>query len=146
MILTDFYKMQELKSLKSHRFDCVASTGGYMPFEEIANRAKAGRFFFYYTNVPDAFTARAQRKTDKAITNGHNISSVYIPDLTEPLKGYGDVRGTCDGLLFQFSEDYKQLEIFVARGYKHNIKNLFNLYLDGELDNELEALRKRAGQ
>ncbi len=144
MILTDYYKMQEIKPLKSHRFDCVASTGEYEPFELIAQRAKVKRLFFYYNGVPDTFSANAQRKADRAITNGDNISSVYIPDLENPLRGYGDAKGTNDGLLFLFSEDYKQLEVFVARGYKNNIKNLCNLFLDGELDGEINTLRERA--
>lgn len=144
MILTDYYKMQEIRPLKSHRFDCMASTGEYPPFEQIKHRAKDGRFFFYYNGVPDTFSANAQRKADRAITNGNNISSVYIPDLQEPLKGFGDVRGTDDGLLFLFSADYKQIEIFVARGYRNHIKNICNLFLDGEFDNEINELRKRA--
>ncbi len=144
MILTDYYKMQELKPLKSHRFDCVASTGEYEPFELIAQRAKVKRLFFYYTELPEGFSSNAQRKADRTITNGTNISSVFIPDLENPLKGYGDTKGTNDGLLFLFSEDYRQLEVFVARGYKNNIKNLCNLFLDGELEAEINILRERA--
>ncbi|MDL2224441.1 hypothetical protein LJB92_03920 [Bacteroidales bacterium OttesenSCG-928-M06] len=144
MILTDYYKMQELKALKSHRFDCVASTGEYEPFEIMAQRSRVKRFFFYYNGVPDTFSVNAQRKADRAITNGDNISSVYIPDLETPLKGYGDTKGTNDGLLLLFSEDYKQVEVFVARGYKNNIKSLCNLFLDGELNEELNEMRNRA--
>lgn len=143
MILTDYYLLQEIKPLKSHRFDCVASTGEYEPFETIAQRSKVKRFFCYYNGVPSTFSADAQRKADRAITNGDNISSVFIPDLENPLKGYGDTKGTNDGLLFLFSEDYKQLEIFVARGYKNNIQNLCNLFLDKELDDEITALKSR---
>lgn len=144
MILTDYYMMQELKTVKSHRFDCITSTSEYEPFETIAQRAKVKRFFCYYTGVPDTFSVDAQRKADRIITNGNNISSIFIPDIETPLKGYGDVVGTNDGLLFLFKEDYKQFEIFVARGYKNNIHNLFNLFLDGELDNEINVIRNRA--
>lgn len=144
MILTDYYKMQELKPLKSHRFDCVASTKEYTPFEAMALRARNKCFFFYYNGVPETFSVTAQRKADRAITNGDNISSVFIPDLTSPLKGYGDVRGTNDALLFLFSPDFKQIEVFVARGYKHNAKSLCSLFLDGELDEEMKVLRGRA--
>lgn len=143
MILTDYYKMQELKALKSHRFDCVASTGEYSPFEFIGARSREKRFFFYYNGIPDSFSVTAQRKADRAITNGDNISSVFIPDLSTPLKGYGDVRGTNDALLFLFSPDYKQIEVFVARGYKNNAKSLCSLFLDGELDAEIDVLRGR---
>lgn len=53
MILTDYYKMQVLKVMKSHRFDRTASTGEYPLFEEIAKRARNGRFSCYYNGVPD---------------------------------------------------------------------------------------------
>ncbi len=144
MILTDYYKMQEIKPLKSHRFDCVASTGEYEPFEQIAQRAKVKRLFFYYTGVPDSFASNAQRKTDRVITNVTNISSVYIPYLENPLCGYGDTKDTTDALLFLFSDDYKQLEVFVARGYRNHQKQLCDLFLDGELDTEINILRERA--
>lgn len=143
MILTDYYLMKEMKVLKSHRLDCVASTGEYLPFEAIAQRARDKRFFLYYNGVPDTFSADAKRKADRVITNGENISSVYIPDLEIPFLGYGDMKGTNDALLFLFSEDYKQLEIFIARGYKNDVRGLFTLFVDGELDAEMGKLRKR---
>ena len=98
MILTDYYKLQELIIRKSHRFDCTASTVEYPLFEEIAKRARSGRFYCYYNGVPDTFSANAKRKADRAFTNKDNISRVFIPDLANPLKGYGDVKGTSDGL------------------------------------------------
>ena len=144
MILTDYYKLQVLKVMKSHRFDCTASTGEYPLFEEIAKRARSGRFYCYYNGVPDTFSANAKRKADRAFTNKDNISSVFITDLANPLNGCGDVKGTNDGLLFLFSDDYSTVEWFVARGYKNNIKNLFNMFADGELEDELNCLRERA--
>lgn len=143
MILTDYYLMREVKVRKSHRLDCVASTGEYPPFEYIAQKSRDKCFFLYYNGVPETFSMNAQRKADRAITNGDNISSVYIPDLENPLLGYGDTRGTNDALLFLFSQDYKQLEIFVARGYKNNSKGLFNLFADGELSGEIDRMRKQ---
>lgn len=144
MILTDYYKMEEVKVRKSHRFDCTASTGGYNPFEAIASRSRDKRFFIYYNGIPDSFSANAQRQADRAITNGDNLSSVYIPDLDTPLMGYGDMQGTNDALLFLFKEDYKQMEIFVARGYKNNVKGLFALFAEGELSAETDRLRQQA--
>jgi hypothetical protein len=43
--LTDYYRMQEIKILKSHRYDCTASTGSYPSFEAIANSSKVERFY-----------------------------------------------------------------------------------------------------
>ena len=145
MKLTDYYKMAKLPNCKSKlRFDCVASTGGYEPFEERAQRGRDKRFKFYYGGTPDTFTANAQRKADRAITDGESISSVFTPDLDNPLLGYGDTKGTNDVLLFLFSEDYRQIEIFVARGLKNHSKGLFALYADGELSEEIEQLRAQA--
>ena len=146
MIITDYYKMQELKPLKSHRFDCVASTGEYDPFEMIAQKSRDKRFFFYYNRVQESFSTDAQRKAERVISNKNNISSVYVPDIHTPLKGWGDVVGTNDAILFLFSEDYKEVEVFIARGYKNDVRALFNLFSDGELDRELEAIRTRANQ
>lgn len=145
MKLTDYYKMAKLPTCKSKlRFDCVASTGGYEPFEERAQRGRDKRFKFYYGGTPDTFTANAQRKADRVITDTTNISSVFAPDLDNPLLGYGDTVGTNDALLFLFSEDYRQIEIFVARGLKNHSKGLFALFADGELSDEISALRQQA--
>ena len=145
MKLTDYYKMVKLPTCKSKlRFDCVASTGGYEPFEERAARGRDKRFKFYYGGTPDTFTANAQRKADRVITDTTSISSVFTPDLDNPLLGYGDTVGTGDALLFLFSEDYRQIEIFVARGLKNHVKGLFALFVDGGLADEMECLRQQA--
>lgn len=143
MKLTDFYLMEELKPIKSHRLDCTASTGEYEPFEDIAQRSRNKRFFCYLTNTPDQWSAAAHRKAETAITNGKQISGVIVPDLDNPLMAYGDTKGTNDALLFQFGEDYKRVEIYVARGMKHNSKGLYRLFVDGELDDEVKALKQR---
>lgn len=145
MILTDYYKMAKLPNSKSKlRFDCVASTGGYEPFEQRAQRTREKRFKFYYGGTPDAFKAEAQRKADMAITDTTNISSVYVPDLEHHLFGYGDVEHTNDALLFLFNEDYTEIEIFIARGYKNEKTNLFNALVDGGFDDEIARLREQA--
>ena len=145
MKLTDYYKMAKLPTCKSKlRFDCITSTGGYEPFEERAQRGRDKRSKFYYGGTPDTFSADAQRKADRVITDTTNISSVYTPDLDNPLLGYGDVAHTNDALLFLFSEDYREIEIFVARGLKNHQKGLFSLFADGELADEVEQLRQLA--
>lgn len=148
MLITDFYSMADVKSQtganKSNRLDCVASTGGYEPFEAMAAKARCKRFFCYLSGVPDTFTADAQRRADMAITNAKNISSLYVPDLDQPLMAWGDVKGTTDAVLFRLAPDYKGMEIFIARGLKNNARNLFRAWADGELDEEMEAMRQAA--
>lgn len=145
MKLTDYYKMAKLPGSRSKsRFDCVASTGSYDPFEERAARGREGRFKFYYSTTPTIFKAEARRKADYVITDTTNISSVYFPDASFPLLGRGDVAGTNDGLLFRFNKDFTEVEVFVARGLKNCMAGMFMLFTDGELSDEMEELRKRA--
>lgn len=145
MKLTDYYKMAKLPACKSKlRFDCVASTGGYEPFEERGQKSREKRFKFYYGGTPDTFSLNAQRKAERVISDVTNISSVYTPDINRPRMGYGDTVGTNDALLFLFSRDFRQIEIFVARGFKNNQKRLFNLFVYGELEEEMDLLRRQA--
>ena len=144
MILTDYYKFERLPDCKSKtRLDCTASTQNYNEFEEMRN--KHGKLFIYFGNVPDQFNANIKRKADKAITSskGKNISSIYVPDITLPF-AYGDIKSTLDGILIINNPDYTELEIFVARGQKNNRANLCQMLSDGELDNEISALRTAA--
>lgn len=145
MKLTDYYKMAKLPNCKSKlRLDCITSTGGYEPFEEHSQRCKDKRFKFYYGKTPEQFKADAKRKSGAAITDGDNITSVFTPDLDNPLLGYGDMKGTNDALLFLFTEDYTGVEVFVARGMKNHVNGLFTLFADGELADEMECLRQQA--
>lgn len=145
MKLTDYYQMAKLTNSKSKlRFDCIASTGGYEPFEARAQRGRDKRFKFYLVCTPDTFSGNAKRKADFAFTDSSSISSVYTPDLDNPMMGYGDVDTTNDALLFLFGEDYKSVEVFVARGLKNHQKGLFTLFVDGELTEEMDRLRQQA--
>lgn len=145
MKLTDYYKMAKLPTCKSKfRFDCVASTGRYEPFEKRGQKSREKRFKCYYSGTPDTFSLNAQRKAERVISDVTNISSVYTPDINRPRMGYGDTVGTNDALLFLFSRDFRQIEIFVARGFKNNQKRLFNLFVHGELEEEMDLLRRQA--
>ncbi len=145
-ILTDYYKMKMLKKTKSNRYDCVSSTGEYRKFESIAERARGyKRFFFYLNGVPKTFSIYAQMSASMAITNVKNISSIYMPDIRKsPYSGYGDVKGTPDALLFLFSQDYTEIEIFVARDRKFNSVQIHQLFTTGELNGEMDELRAAA--
>lgn len=162
MILTDYYKFERLATKSKLRMDCTASTESYQEFEDRratkSNRATEkrdatdiGSLVIYFGNVPDNFGGNVHRKADKSLTiKGKNISSIYVPNI-EICMGFGDFRETTDALLFLFSNDYtanntppRVIEVFVARGQKNNRNALYNLLSDGQLDDEIEALRKRA--
>lgn len=148
MILTDYYKGQRLTEAQS-RFDVTASTGEYDLFEILLiNKLKfnVGGLSFNYVPRPDRWTGK---KTDYAITKGsHNITSVKRPDIETPF-AYGDINGSSDGCIIVFNPDFKEtginiIEIFIARGCRNDTNSLWDLFTDGELTHEVEALRKKA--
>ena len=140
MILTDYYKAEKLPESKSKlRYDVTASTGNYEPFEALRNQKN--ELFFYYGDVPDRFNGHVKRQAEKCISKGKNISSVFVPDLTL-LFAYGDARGTSDAILIIFNDNNTTIEIFVARGQRNNKRSLYFLLCDGELNSEIEIIRK----
>lgn len=164
MILTDYYKFERIATKARLRLDCTASTCSYPDFEEKratkANKASdkrdatnIGDLVVYFGDVPQQFGGDVHRKADKSITmKGKNLSSVYVPDPSS-MYGYGDMRGTADALLFVFHgvevvngsiEQGGVLEVFVARGKSKDRVPLYNLLADGELDEEMNALRSYA--
>jgi len=142
MILTDYYKFVHLPDCKSKtRLDCITSTQSYPDFECLRN--KRGELFIYFVDVPAQFGGDVHKKADKAITKTKNISSVFVPDVTQN-SAFGDVKGTTDALLIINNPDYSELEIFVARGYKNQRLNIWQNFIAGEYDFEVVELRKKA--
>lgn len=147
MILTDYYKFEKLQNKNSKlRIDCTSSTNSYDPLEHLKN--KSGELFLY---IGDNYTKAGDKgKSDLAISKTKHISSVYNPDININY-WYGDMRGTADALLFihsncVFTEGAIQpgavIEIFVARGQRNNRTQLYNALTDGELDEEINNLRR----
>lgn len=148
MILTDYYKGQKLTNANS-RFDITASTGGYDFFETLLiNKQKfnIGGLSFNFGQRPDRWGGK---KTDMAITKGsQNITSVKRPNL-EINFAFGDIHGSNDGCIIVFNPDHKEtgittIEIFIARGLRNDTDGLWELFTDGELNHEIEALRQKA--
>ena len=165
MILTDYYKFERVATISKHRMDCTVSTGGYTAFEQLrkvkAQRATEKRDainvgdLIVYWGLPIIQTKTdRKRKADRSITSGDgNISSVYNFQYREDLwYAYGDVKGTTDALLFIYKIEEPSatiqagsfIEVFIARGKSNECNALCNLLLDGELEEEMNALRKLA--
>ena len=142
MILTDYYKGENLPESKKTRYDVTASTRSYEYFETKL-KTRTGSLAFYFGDIPDRWHFSSKDKPDKAITKGDNISSIFVPDVTLPF-AFGDIKGTLDAILLVFSDSWQMIEIFIARGQKNNRRNLYSLLCDGELENEIESLRKKA--
>ena len=165
MIVTDYYKFEKTALLSGTRMDCVASTKSYPEFEDKrktrGNKQTAkkdanyiGSLTCYYGDVPDRFGSDARRKADKSVSiGGKNLSSVYVPDVTLPY-AFGDAQGTEDAILFVFGDNFGVtdgrvnqgvvMEMFICRGQSKNCQALYNLLCDGGLDDEIEALRRKA--
>ncbi len=164
MILTDYYRFEKVALKSKLRMDSTASTHGYQPFEEKRARTatkesakrdatEIGALVAYYGDVPSNFGGNVHRKAGKALTiKGQNLSSIYVPDPESGL-AYGDFKGTEDALLFVFRDlntidgriqEGGVIEVFVARGKSRDRVPLYNMLSDGELDEEMEALREQA--
>ena len=148
MIFTDYYKGEKLTDAKS-RYDITASTNKYDFFETLLINKRGfnvGGLSFNCVSRPDRWNGK---KTDLAITKGsNNITSVKRPN-PENSFAYGDINGTNDGCIIVFNPDFKVIgittvEIFIARGLRNDTNSLWDLYTDGELDHEVEILKKEA--
>lgn len=143
MILTNLYIAHKAPGLKT-RFDITMSTEDHDFLEKLL-MSKTGKTL-YIVDRPKKF--KGTDVTDKAITKGsYNISSIYFPDPEIPI-GYGDINGTEDAIIFRINEDtengIQKLEMFIAVGQKHNKRNLYFLFVDGELDHEVTHLINKA--
>lgn len=164
MILTDYYRFERVAQKAKHRMDCTASTESYPEFEnrratkvqretEKRDAIKIGDLIIYWVASDSHMRADRRRKADRSITiKGDNLSSVYNWQREgDSWFAYGDVKGTTDALLFIYHVEEANsviqagavVEIFVARGKSNECNALCNLYSDGELDEEMEALRKQ---
>lgn len=147
MIFTDYYKGQKLTDAAS-RYDVTQSSKSYEYFENLLiNKRKfnVGGISFNYVPRPTSFKAMPERKAEMAITKGSvSISSVFVPDLKNHLVAFGDINGTNDALILIFSSDFKTIEILVARGYGNSGLTLWDEVIEGNLNEEIEAIRAGA--
>lgn len=148
MILTDYYKGEKLTDAKS-RYDITKSTGEYEYFERMLTNKRGFNILGLSFNCvarPDKWKGK---KTDLAITKGsQNITSIKRPNPENNL-AFGDIKGTQDGCLIVFNPDFKEkgittIELFIARGMRNDTTGLWELFTDGELNHEIEELRKKA--
>jgi hypothetical protein len=146
-IFTDYYKAQLLTTAKC-RYDVMLSTQSYPLFESLfINKQKfnVGGLSFYYGPRPSHFKANAERLTDMAITKGStNVTSVFVPNLSKNYLAYGDMNNTTDALIILFDEGKNTIEIFIARGYLFDKRNLFDEVASGNLDAEMDTIRLTA--
>jgi len=148
MILTDYIKTEKAEG-KKYRYEVTATTEShdYLAglFLNKRNPNKGGESF---NLVPRPKTFKGTDFSDMAITKGsQNITSVYVPDIGQTI-AFGDIKGTNDAVIVQFNSDTESgittIELFIARGQKHNKRNLYFLFVDSEFNDEVEYLRNKA--
>jgi len=148
MIFTDYYKGEKLTEAKS-RYDITASTNEYDYFENLLINKRGfnvGGLSFNLVTRPERWKGK---KTDLAITKGSdNITSVKRPNIESNI-AYGDIKSKNDGCIIVFNTNFKEagittIEIFIARGLRNDTNSLWDLFTDGELSHEVEAIRKKA--
>lgn len=102
--LTSYYYCKLCPESKSHKFECVKSTGDYKAFEHLAATSRNKRFSFYLKKgTPKTFTKGAFNRTAYTMTNNRNISGIYLVEVENStdetntaLYGYGDTKNLCE--------------------------------------------------
>ena len=145
MILDCYYRFEQLPDSSKTRRDLIDYTNEYPPLHRSNTE---GEVWIYITSAWAFVDAHEERQAEKAISSREgSVSSIYHPDPQYPRLGVGDVKGTEDALLFRFdSTDQKKLDIFVAKGKKSFKAQLFQWLRDGELDEEIERLKRGGSQ
>jgi hypothetical protein len=148
MILTDYYKGEKLTNAL-YRYDITVSTGEYDSFENLLiNKRNFNIEGLSFNCVPQPETHKG-KKVDFILSKGnHSITKLIKPNL-EAASSYGDINGTKDGCIIIFNPDYKEkgiqtIEIFIARGYRNDRDGLWQQFNEGELNHDIEILKKKA--
>lgn len=164
MLLNDYYKFERVATKAKHRLDCTASTKSYKPFEDkrAIKETKASvkrdaisinNLIIYLGFIPLKFKTRARGNASLCLTlAGKNLSSIFIPQING-FVGYGDINNTSDAILVLLKnvqlingavcKDAK-IEIFVSRGNSRSKELLYNVFLNGNLLEEIKQLRAKA--
>lgn len=140
MVIDCYYRFEKLNPEKSKsRFDLVFNSDIYEP---VHNPNIKGQVFIYCSPNPH-IKAHINRKSSLTISaRNKHLTSVYIPEvITKPELAYGDY--SKDAILMILQE--KSIELLICKGEKNLVPNLYNLLYDGELDEEIEQFRNRAG-
>ena len=140
MSLLDVYlRFERLGKTRSKaRLDLVGYNQVYEPLQ------KQDKVWIYLSSTPEHISPNQKRKSELCITgsDGKYITGVFIPDIHRPEIGYGDIKATTDAALFLICEN--SLEVLIAKGKKNSVFALYQLLADGELDEEIGALRERS--
>ena len=147
MFLDSYYKGEKISDAKI-RYDITESNGNYPPFEvRLINKRKfnIGGLSFNCGNRPIQWK---NKSGTLAITKKNNITTIIRPDITSTYS-HGTIFNTEDGCIIVFNKDFKKVgintvEVFISEGNKNDIKSIWNMLENGDLDIEMAEHRKNA--
>jgi hypothetical protein len=124
------------------RLDCTMLAGGAYPALERFKSTK-GQLYVYPSPCREVVKSNPNRRADMCLTNGSNISSIFQDtDLALRKFGWGDFGS--DALLFVVNDSFTTIEIFVLPNLRNIAESIFDKFLDGDFDTQIEALRTNA--
>lgn len=122
------------------RLDCTMYAGGpYTAFERFKNTKS--QLVVYPSPCREVVRANPKRRADVCLTNGSNISSIFqdFSDLSLRKFGWGDFGSDC--LLFLVNDTFTTIEVFVLPNLRNIAESIFDKFLDGDFDSQIEVLR-----
>lgn len=144
MIPLEYYRFE---NIFRSRYDAISRCGEHLQFERQALNVvgpNKGGLSVHIRKTPPHFKAARSRLPDLIITKADNITGVFLPDIKNPLIGYGDIQGTRDAVIVLFSEDHRSFELLIARDHLNDILQLFYAVREGKLDFQISELRSNA--
>jgi hypothetical protein len=143
------------------RVDCIVYTdlipGGYQGLTNFVNYK--GQLYFFKTPCRDFVNTDRKRLAEWSLTNGLNLSSIYIEDFDYPEIGYGYPNANRllsngspnplfefrnDGYLFLVNKDYSEFELLIIPDGRNLISGYYQRMIDGGFDNEVKRIRDQA--
>ncbi|HAC22944.1 MAG TPA: hypothetical protein DCF91_12785 [Porphyromonadaceae bacterium] len=145
-VINGYYRFEKTTDKKT-RIDCTASTGNYSNFEDLKRN---GKLTIYLTGA-HAITSSRARKPDLALSKTVHISGLYRQSLENPVY-FGDVKGSSDVFLCKIEGEIINgalakggvLHIYIAQGQTGNELQLYNAFMDGELETDVSLVEAKA--
>jgi len=154
----DTKEANKIRSKK--RLDCIAFSDQIGNYQGLTNFVNSkGQLVLFKTECRQFVNTDSKRIAEWSLTNGLNLSSIYIEDIEFPEIGYGypnakrhlsngsqnplfEFRN--DGYLFFINKDYSEIELLIIPDGRNLISSYYQKLIDGGFDDELASLRKEA--
>ena len=154
----DTKEANKIRSKK--RLDCIGfndQIGNYQGLTNFVN--SKGQLFLYKTECRQFVETDSKRIAEWSLTNGLNLSSIYIEDIEFPEIGYGYPNANRllkdgsnnpmfefrnDGYLFLLNRDFSEIEIIIIPDARNMISSHYQKFIDGGYDDLIRVMRKQS--